>query len=68
VQATVRTFDLDTHHGEVLFDDGTSAPFDASAFARSGLLRLRVGQRVRLRLDADGRIEALTLATFPEPD
>jgi hypothetical protein len=28
----------------------------------------RIGQRVAMRADADGRITALTLATLPLPD
>jgi 2-phospho-L-lactate/phosphoenolpyruvate guanylyltransferase len=69
MQATVRSFDATTHSGDVLFDDGTALSFDASAFDPSGLLLLRVGQRVRLRLDDAGEVVFVTLATFADgPD
>ena len=67
VQATVRTFDAQTGSGDVLLDDGAALAFDAAAFGRSGLRLLRTGQRVRVLLDAAGRVEALTLVTFPDP-
>jgi 2-phospho-L-lactate guanylyltransferase len=41
--------------------------FPARAFDASGLRLLRLGQRVRLRLDADGEVEFLTIATLPDP-
>jgi 2-phospho-L-lactate guanylyltransferase len=67
VQATVRTFDADTRGGDVLLDDGSVLVFAADAFAASGLRLLRVGQRVRLRVDAEGAVSFLTLATFRDP-
>jgi 2-phospho-L-lactate guanylyltransferase len=67
VQATVRSFDPRTRSGEVLLDDGSALPFPARAFDRSGLRLLRIGQRVRLRLDPTGRVEFLTIATLPDP-
>jgi hypothetical protein len=66
VQGTVRSFDVATSSGDLLLDDGTAVDFDGAAFATSGLLRLRVGQRVRLRRDPEGRVVFLTLATFPD--
>ena len=67
MQGTVRTFDAATGDGDVLLDDGAVLAFDAAAFGRSGLRMLRTGQRVRMLLDAAGRVEAVTLATFPDP-
>jgi 2-phospho-L-lactate guanylyltransferase len=67
VQATVRTFDPATRSGDVLLDDGTPMTFPGRAFDASGLRTLRLGQRVRLRLDGDGAIEFLTIATLPDP-
>jgi cold shock CspA family protein len=64
MQATVATFSSQTRGGTVLLDDGTGLPFDADAFAGSGLRFLRLGQRVNIRI-ADGRIAAITLATLP---
>jgi cold shock CspA family protein len=66
MQATVETFEPETRGGTVLLDDGTRLPFDADAFATSGLRFLRLGQRVKLRI-VDGRIEALTHIALPMP-
>lgn len=68
MQGTVRSFDPETRGGTVLLDDGTELPYDASAFEAGGLRLARIGQRVALRADPDGRITALTLATLPLPD
>jgi hypothetical protein len=51
----------------VFLDDGTVVEFGAAAFAGSGLLLLRPGQRVAVRRDPGGAITGLTLATFPLP-
>jgi cold shock CspA family protein len=67
MQATVRRFDESSRGGDVLLDDGSVVTFEASAFDRSGLRLLRIGQRVRLRLDNDGQVSSITLATFREP-
>ena len=65
MQSTVRTYDRATRSGSVLLDDGTELPFDAAAFDASGLRHVRLGQRVRVRLDESAsRVAALTLATF----
>jgi 2-phospho-L-lactate guanylyltransferase len=61
MQATVATFDSDSHTGTVLLDDGTELHFPAAAFARSGLRLLRLGQRVTVEADAAGSIAALRL-------
>jgi 2-phospho-L-lactate guanylyltransferase len=65
VQATLRTFDAATRTGDVLLDDGTVVAFDAAAFDASGLRLLRIGQRVRLEVDAASRVTLVTIATFP---
>ena len=65
VQATVRSFDPDTHDGELLLDDGSPLSFSGRAFATSGLRLLRLGQRVRVDLDASGEVTRVTLATLP---
>lgn len=67
MQATVRSFDPHTRCGEVLLDDGHAMAYPARAFDASGLRLLRVGQRVRLRLDDDGGVAFLTIATMPDP-
>jgi len=69
VQATVRTFDAQTRSGTVLMDDGVELPYDSSAFDAGELRLARVGQRVRIRVDAAGsQVTFLTLATLPDPD
>lgn len=68
--ATARDHDLATSEGSVLLDDGRALSYTAAAFTAGGLLQLRSGQRVRLRLDAPlphGRVTAITLATFDLP-
>jgi 2-phospho-L-lactate guanylyltransferase len=68
MQATVRTFDPETRGGSVLLDDGTEMAYDAQAFNAGSLRFARPGQRVALRVDSEGRITALTLATLPLPN
>ena len=65
-QGTVATFSPDTNTGTVLLDDGAVLPFDANAFATSGLRLLRFGQRLNLRVQ-DGKVTALTHASVPLP-
>jgi hypothetical protein len=67
MQATVRSFDASSRGGDVLLDDGTVRSFDAAAFDPAGLRLLRIGQRVRLRVDANGAITFITIATFDDP-
>jgi cold shock CspA family protein len=63
MQATVATFVPQTNSGTVLLDDGTQLSFDATAFLRSGLRMLRLGQRVKVVV-LDGKIQALTHISF----
>lgn len=65
MQATVRSFNMDTHDGELLLDDGSPMSFSARAFEASGLRLLRLGQRVRVEVDAAGTVTRVTLATLP---
>jgi hypothetical protein len=67
MQATVRSFDATTRSGDVLLDDGSVKSYEAAAFDPSGLRLLRIGQRVRLRVDATGAVEFITLSTFRDP-
>ncbi len=51
MQATVASFDPHTRSGRLLLDDGSELPFSSSAFDRSGLRLLRLGQRVTVETD-----------------
>lgn len=50
-QGTVKQFDPETLTGSVLLDNADELPIDAQTFAASGLLELRLGQRVRFGID-----------------
>lgn len=63
MQGTVRSFDAVTRSGVVLLDDGSPVTFGPTAFAKSGLRLLRPGQRLRLRVDRDGAVTAVSLVT-----
>ena len=64
MQASTHRWDETTGAGAVVADDGVVYPFDAAAFAASGLRHLRVGQRLTVTLDASGnRVTALALGT-----
>jgi cold shock CspA family protein len=66
-QGTVKHFDPETSSGSVLLDDAAELPIDAETFAASGLLELRLGQRVRFELDdIDGnrRLRDLTIVSL----
>jgi cold shock CspA family protein len=63
-QGTVKEFSAKTRSGSVLLDDGTEIPLPAEAFARSELLDLRFGQRVRFQVDGEGRIISIGVVTM----
>jgi cold shock CspA family protein len=52
-QGTVKHFDIETDTGTVLLDNADELTIDAETFAASGLLELRLGQRVRFEVDED---------------
>jgi 2-phospho-L-lactate guanylyltransferase len=71
LQGTVKSFDRATREGVVLTDDRVEYAIPADAFARSGLLRLTLGQRVKFRLDGDGpdaRVDYINILTLPDPE
>ncbi len=53
-QGTVKSFDHETEEVVVLDDDLRQHQVEPEEFAASGLLELRVGQRVRFELDESG--------------
>lgn len=66
-QGTIKDFDLASVSGSLLMDDSTEVAIDATSLERSGILTLRLGQRVIFDLDdADGTPVArgLRLVTF----
>lgn len=62
-QGTVKTFDPEACTGSLVLDDQTEYAIDRETFLASGLVDLRLGQRVRFEL-ADDRIEQLDLVSF----
>jgi cold shock CspA family protein len=66
-QGTIKHFDIETHTGTVLLDNQEELPFDAETFEASGVIELRLGQRVRFEIvqDAGGRrIRQLNLVSL----
>jgi cold shock CspA family protein len=66
-QGTVKFFDPETNSGVVLLDDQQELAVDAETFAASGLIELRLGQRVRLDLEGSGddaRISSLHIVSM----
>lgn len=61
-QGTIKDFDDATRSGTLLMDDRTEVQIDASSVEGSGIITLRIGQRVRFDLaDESGRKVARTL-------
>jgi cold shock CspA family protein len=61
-QGTIREFDQRTRTGTLLMDDRTEVHIDATSVEGSGIIELRIGQRVRFDLaDEAGRKLARTL-------
>ena len=66
-QGTVKHFDTATKTGTILLDNQEELPFDADTFWASGLLELRLGQRVRFEVEGSGenrRLRQLDLVSF----
>jgi cold shock CspA family protein len=61
-QGTIRDYDAETRTGSLLMDDRAEVHIDATSVEGSGLLDLRLGQRVRFDLvEESGRKLARTL-------
>jgi cold shock CspA family protein len=61
-QGTIKDFDLAAVSGSLLMDDRTEVAIDATSLERSGILTLRIGQRVSFELgEAGGTPVARTL-------
>ena len=66
-QGTVKHFDIESDTGTILLDDQTELMLDAETFRASGLIELRLGQRVRFEIEGDGddrRVTQLNLVSF----
>jgi len=50
-QGTIKEFDLAGVTGSLLMDDRTEVAIDATSLERSGILTLRLGQRVAFDLE-----------------
>jgi cold shock CspA family protein len=67
-QGTIKDFDLETVRGSLLMDDQTEVAIDSGSLERSGILTLRLGQRVIFELGDEGGTPVarrLRLVTFP---
>jgi cold shock CspA family protein len=61
-QGTIRDFDEQTRTGTLLTDDRTEVLIDADSLDPSGILTLRIGQRVKFeREERDGTAVARSL-------
>jgi cold shock CspA family protein len=61
-QGTIRDYDAQGRTGSLLMDDRTEVHIDATSVEGSGLIDLRIGQRVKFDLvDESGRKTARTL-------
>jgi cold shock CspA family protein len=66
-QGTIRDFDEDARSGTLLTDDRAEVAIDETSLEGSGILTLRIGQRVKFEIeDHDGgRVaRSLRLVTF----
>ena len=61
MQGTIATFDPDRRSGTLLLDDGSELAFGADAFDRSGLRRLRLGQRVDIEAGPGGAVRRVAI-------
>lgn len=59
-QGTVKQFDPETSTGALVQDDLVERPIDRQAFVASGLMDLRIGQRVRFELEEQGEETRVT--------
>jgi cold shock CspA family protein len=61
-QGTIRDYDAGNRSGSLLMDDRTEVHIDATSMEGSGVIDLRIGQRVRFDVvDEGGRKLARTL-------
>ncbi len=66
-QGTVKAFETTTKTGTIVTDAQVELPIDRETFIDSGLLELRLGQRVRFEVDevdGDQRVRDLRLISI----
>lgn len=66
-QGTIRDFDEGTGTGSLLTDDRAEIAIDGTSLEGSGILTLRIGQRVKFEIeerDGGGVARSLRLVTF----
>ncbi len=66
-QGTIKHFDHETRTGTLVTDSLEELSYDAETFAASGLIELRLGQRVRFDVEGDGdarRVQRLHLVSL----
>jgi cold shock CspA family protein len=67
-QGTIRDYDAESHLGSLLTDDRVEVTIDGRSIGDDAIRTLRIGQRVRFRIEDgadDGRIARdLRLVTF----
>lgn len=66
-QGTIKTWDRQTRAGVILDDQKTEIPYDYDSYRASGIRELRLGQRVKFRIEGEGRLQRvrdLTIVSF----
>lgn len=66
-QGTIKDFDETARTGTLLTDDGTEIAIDGTSLEGSGILTLRIGQRVKFETEEQGGggvARSLRLVTF----
>jgi cold shock CspA family protein len=69
IQGTIRDYDAEGRRGSLLTDDRVEVTIDERSLGDEAIRLLRIGQRVRFRLeeDAGARVARdLRLVTFPD--
>lgn len=61
MQASVHSYDEETGTGRLVTDAGAVLPVAPDVVAAAGLRRLRVGQRLAVASDDDGRVTRVTI-------
>lgn len=66
-QGTIKTWDRQSRAGVILDDDKNEIRFDYDAYRASGIREFRLGQRVKFRVEGEGRtlkVRDLTIVSF----